>query len=231
MEAIRIGDIEISTALYGEGGDPPPRRDLRELPGDRRRGVDHPGGGRGGGSTGGSVDESSLETSTADGYTYACMAGGGTGFLVPGGPTQEGVVCVFDGELVGIVISTHTTDPVAGLADVRVVHRGVRGGVTGSAVVWPRRATRPAPCPSRGTAVDVHELPGDARGQIQEQERDRAGLKSPVSRVPAERRALGPAASDRVEPRDACRPSSSSARRTRCSPGSASGRDRARGSG
>ena len=120
MEAIRIGDIEISTALYGEGGEPrllaatyanyPEIADAESIIQGAAAGAE---------STGGTVDESSLETSTAEGYTYACMRGGGTGFLVPGGPSQEGVVCVFDGELVGIVISTRTTDPVAGLADVR----------------------------------------------------------------------------------------------------------------
>jgi hypothetical protein len=120
MEAIRIGEIEISAALYGEGGEPrllaatyenyPEIADAESIIQGAAAGAE---------SSGGTVDEASLETSEADGYTYACMRGGGPGFLVPGGPSHEGVLCVFDGELVGVVVSTRTTDPVAGLADVR----------------------------------------------------------------------------------------------------------------
>ena len=129
MEAIRIGDIEISTALYGEGGQPrllaatyenyPEIADAESIIQGAAAGAE---------STGGTVDESSLEISTADGYTYACMSGGGTGFLVPGGRSQEGVVCVFDGELVGIIVSTRTTNPVAGLADVQAFVEAYEAG-------------------------------------------------------------------------------------------------------
>jgi hypothetical protein len=120
MEAIRIGEIEISTALYGEDGDPRLLAATYEnFPEIADAGSIIQGAAAGAESTGGTVDESTLQTSTGDGYTYACMRGGGTGFLIPGGPPQEGVLCVFEGEVVGIIVTTRTTEPIAGLADVR----------------------------------------------------------------------------------------------------------------
>jgi hypothetical protein len=47
------------------------------------------------------------------------MSGGGPGFLIPGGPSRQGVLCVFQGELVGVLVTTHTENPTRGLADVR----------------------------------------------------------------------------------------------------------------
>ena len=47
------------------------------------------------------------------------MSGGGPGFLIPGGPIRQGVLCVFQGELVGVVVTTHTGNPTLGLEDVR----------------------------------------------------------------------------------------------------------------
>jgi hypothetical protein len=120
MEAIRIGEVEISTALYGEGGEPHLlAATYANFPEIADAGTIIQGAAAGAESTGGTVDESSLQTSAGDGYTYACMRGGGSGFLVPGGPSQEGVLCAFEGDLVGIIVTTRTTEPIAGLVDVR----------------------------------------------------------------------------------------------------------------
>ena len=120
MEAIRIGDIEIDAALYGLGGEP---QVLAVTYSDYPEGANAEtimnGAAAGAEAQGGTVDESSLQTSDFDGYTLACMRGAGPGFLVPAGPSDEGVLCVFDGDRVGLVVSTRTTEPIAGLADLR----------------------------------------------------------------------------------------------------------------
>ena len=129
MEAIRIGDIEISTALYGADGEPHLLAATYEnYPQIADAGSIIQGAAAGAESTGGTVDESSLQTSAGDGYTYACMRGGGPGFLVPGGPPQQGVLCVFEGEVVGLVVTTRTTEPIAGLADVRAFVEAYEAG-------------------------------------------------------------------------------------------------------
>jgi hypothetical protein len=70
-------------------------------------------------TSGGEVDQASMQVSEANGYSFACMSGGGPGFLVPGGPSQQGVMCVFQGEQVGVVVTTHTQEPTLGLSDVQ----------------------------------------------------------------------------------------------------------------
>ena len=147
------------------------------------------------------------------------MTGGGTGFLVPGGASQEGVICVFDGELVGIVVDAHHGYR-RGTRGRQVVRRGARGGVAGSAVVWVL-VGRPARLRAHRVeaAVDVDELPvmpadeSESRNAIA----PATGRPSVVSQPSGARSAQLPAIVS--NPGIPCRPSSSSARRTRCSPG------------
>jgi hypothetical protein len=70
-------------------------------------------------TSGGTVVRRSLQVSESNGYRFACTRGGGPGFLMPGGPRQEGVLCAFDGETVGLFVTTHTREPLVGLTDVR----------------------------------------------------------------------------------------------------------------
>jgi hypothetical protein len=129
MEAIRIGDVEISAALYGRGGEPRLlAATYSNYPEPANAEAIIQGAAAGAEAQGGTVDESSLQMSEVDGYTYACMRGGGPGFLVPFGPSDEGVICVFEGDLVGVVVSTRTTEPIAGLADVRAFVEAYEAG-------------------------------------------------------------------------------------------------------
>lgn len=120
IESIRIGDVEIGAALDGQGGEP---RLLAATYSNYPEGANAEaiirGAAAGAEAQGGAVDGSSLQTAESDGYDYACMQGGGPGFLIPGGPSHDGVLCVFHGELVGVLVSTLTTEPIARLADVR----------------------------------------------------------------------------------------------------------------
>lgn len=120
MADIRIGEIEIRTALYGEGGEP---RLLAATYENYPEGANAEsiiqGVAAGAEASGGTLDEASLQVSESNGYRFACMSGGGPGFLVPGGPSQQGVMCVFQGELVGVMVTTHTRNSVLGLMDVR----------------------------------------------------------------------------------------------------------------
>jgi hypothetical protein len=120
MESIRIGDIEIRAALYGEDGRPrllaatygnyPEAADVRAIMQGAAAGAE---------ASGGRIDEASLQISRSGGSAFACVRGRGPGFLVPGGPSERGVMCVFDGDPVGVLVTTHTTDPMIGLIDVR----------------------------------------------------------------------------------------------------------------
>jgi hypothetical protein len=120
MEDVRIGEIEIRVAVYGEGDEPrllaaiydnyPERVEVEAIIEGAASGAE---------ASGGEVDQRSLQVSESDGYRFACMSGGGPGFLVPGGPSEDGVLCVFVGDTVGLIVTTHTTEPVVGLVDVR----------------------------------------------------------------------------------------------------------------
>ena len=128
MEAIRIGDIEISVAVYGLGGEPQLlAATYANYPEAAKAEAIIRGAAAGAEAQGGTVDESSLQTSEVDGTAYACMQGSGPGFLIPGGPSDEGVMCVFRGDLVGLLVSTRTTEPNAGLADVRAFVEALEG--------------------------------------------------------------------------------------------------------
>lgn len=120
MEGIRIGQIEIRAAVYGTGEIP---RLVAAIYENYPAGVDVNaiirGAAGGAEASGGRVNERSLRLAEGAGYRFACMSGGGPGFLVPGGPSERGVLCVFEGEAVGIVVSTHTRRAVMGLRDVR----------------------------------------------------------------------------------------------------------------
>ena len=120
MEGIRIGGIEVRAAVYGIGVSP---RMVAAIYENYPEGVDVEaiiqGAAGGAEASGGRVNERSVQLSEGAGYRFACMSGGGPGFLVPGGPSERGVLCVFEGEAVGIVISTHTREPVIGLRGVR----------------------------------------------------------------------------------------------------------------
>lgn len=119
-EGVRIGEIEIRVAVYGKAGRP---KLLAATYENYPEGVDVRtiilGAARGAEAFGGTVDEDSIQISGSDGYGYACMRGQGPGFLIPGGPDEQGVMCVFSGATVGLITTTHTTDPVVGLIDVR----------------------------------------------------------------------------------------------------------------
>jgi hypothetical protein len=120
MESIRIGEIEILAALYGERDEP---RLLAAIYEHYPDGVEIEaiiqGAAGGAAASGGTVDQGSLQISDSNGVRFACMSGGGPGFLVPGGPSEEGVLCAFTGDRVGLMVTTHTTEPVLGLMDVR----------------------------------------------------------------------------------------------------------------
>ena len=120
VEDIRIGDVEISVALYGTAGDPELLAALYDnYPGGVAAETIIQGAANGAEATGGEVDRESLQLSESNGYSFACMSGGGPGFLVPGGPSEQGVMCVFQGELVGVTVTTRTQEPTAGLSDVQ----------------------------------------------------------------------------------------------------------------
>jgi hypothetical protein len=118
--SIRLGEIEIRAALYGDAGEPrllaatygnyPPEASFDGIVQGAAAGAE---------ASGGTVDEASLQTIEADGYRLGCLRGEGPGFLVPGGPIERGVLCVFQGEHTGVLITTHTTEPTLGLAEVR----------------------------------------------------------------------------------------------------------------
>jgi hypothetical protein len=120
MEGIEIGEIEIRVAVYGSGGEPTL---LAALYDNYPAGVDVEtiiqGAASGAEASGGDVDQDSLQVSDSNGYSYACMSGGGPGFLVPGGSNQQGVLCVFHGENVGLIVTTHSQEPTLGLSDAR----------------------------------------------------------------------------------------------------------------
>jgi hypothetical protein len=120
VEDIRIGDVEIRGAVYGSGDEPQLFAALYE---NYPAGLDAEaivqGAADGAEASGGEVDQGSLQSAESGGYSFACMSGGGPGFLIPGGPSRQGVLCVFRGELVGVLVTTHTGNPTLGLADVR----------------------------------------------------------------------------------------------------------------
>jgi hypothetical protein len=120
VEDIRIGEIEIRVALYGIGEDPQLFAAVYDnYPGGIAVEEIMRGAADGAETSGGEVDQASMQVSEANGYSFACMSGGGPGFLVPGGPSQQGVMCVFQGEQVGVVVTTHTQEPTLGLSDVQ----------------------------------------------------------------------------------------------------------------
>jgi hypothetical protein len=120
VEDIEIGDVEIRGAVYGSGGEPELFAALYEnYPAGVEAEAIMQGAAGGAEASGGEVDQESLRSAGSGGYSFACMSGGGPGFLIPGGPNRRGVLCVFQGELVGVLVSTHTENPTLGLADVR----------------------------------------------------------------------------------------------------------------
>ncbi|MGH2640236.1 MAG: hypothetical protein ACRDGO_00900 [Actinomycetota bacterium] len=120
IEDIEIGDVEIRGAVYGRGDEP---QLFAALYGNYPAGLDAEaimqGAAGGAEASGGEVDQGSLQAAGSGGYSFACMSGGGPGVLIPGGPSRQGVLCVFQGELVGVLVTTHTGNPTLGLADVR----------------------------------------------------------------------------------------------------------------
>jgi hypothetical protein len=120
VEGVEVGDIEIRVAVYGTGDVP---QLLAALYDNYPEGVDVQaiiqGAAGGAEATGGDVDQESIQVSESNGYSYACMSGGGPGFLVPGGPSQAGVLCVFQGEHVGVIVTTHTQEATLGLLDAQ----------------------------------------------------------------------------------------------------------------
>jgi len=120
VEDIRIGDVEISAALYGTAGSPELFAALYDnYPSGVAAETIIQGAANGAEATGGNIDQESLQVSESNGYSFACMSGGGPGFLVPGGPSEQGVMCVFQGELVGVTVTTRTQEPTVGLSDVQ----------------------------------------------------------------------------------------------------------------
>lgn len=120
IEGTEIGDVEIRGAVYGTGDEPQLFAALYE---NYPAGLDAEaivqGAAGGAEATGGEVDQGSLRSARSGGYSFACMSGGGPGFLIPGGPSRQGVLCVFQGELVGVLVTTHTGNPALGLEDKR----------------------------------------------------------------------------------------------------------------
>ncbi len=121
IEGIKIGDVEIRGAVYGTGDEPQLFAAVYEnYPAGVEAEAIIQGAASGAEASGGEVDQGSLQSAqSGDGYSFACMSGGGPGFLIPGGPSRQGVLCVFQGELVGVVVTTHTQNPTLGLADAR----------------------------------------------------------------------------------------------------------------
>ena len=120
IEGIKIGDVEIRGAVYGSGDEPQLFAAVYEnYPEGIDAGAIIQGAAGGAEASGGEVDQGSLQSAESGGYSFACMSGGGPGFLIPGGPSRQGVLCVFQGELVGVVVTTHTLNPTLGLADAR----------------------------------------------------------------------------------------------------------------
>ena len=120
VEDIEIGDVEIRGAVYGNGVEPELFAALYEnYPAGVETEAIMQGAAGGAEASGGVVDQESVQSAESGGYSFACMSGGGPGFLIPGGPSRQGVLCVFQGELVGVLVTTHTEDPTLGLADVR----------------------------------------------------------------------------------------------------------------
>jgi hypothetical protein len=120
VEDIRVGDVEIRGAVYGSGDEPELFAALYEnYPAGVEAETIIQGAASGAETSGGAVDQGSLRSAASGGYSFACMSGGGPGFLIPGGPSRQGVLCVFQGELVGVLVTTHTEDPTLGLAAVR----------------------------------------------------------------------------------------------------------------
>ena len=120
FESIEIGELRIRAAVYTDGTAP---RLIAVIYENYPAAVNAPqliqGASSGMEGSGGAVEEASMETIEVDGYEYACVEAGGPGFLVPGGITEEGVLCVFTGETVGLVITTHSNVATLGLQDVQ----------------------------------------------------------------------------------------------------------------
>lgn len=120
IEGIEIGDVEIRGAVYGTGDEPQLFAALYE---NYPTGLDAEaivqGAADGAEATGGEVDQGSSRSARSGGYSFACMSGGGPGFLIPGDPSRQGVLCVFQGEVVGVLVTTHTGNPALGLEDAR----------------------------------------------------------------------------------------------------------------
>jgi len=120
FESIEIGELRIRAAVYTDGTAPrlvavlydnyPAAVSATQLIQGASTGME---------GSGGLVDESTLQTIESGGYQYACVEAGGPGFLVPGGANEEGVLCVFSGETVGLVITTHANVATLGLQDVQ----------------------------------------------------------------------------------------------------------------
>ena len=120
MESIRIGEIEIKAALYGEGSEPRLLAAIYEhYPEDVEIEAIIQGAAGGAAASGGRIDQASLQVVESNGAQFACMSGGGPGFLVPGGPSEEGVLCAFSGDPIGLMVTTNTTEPLQGLMDVQ----------------------------------------------------------------------------------------------------------------
>jgi hypothetical protein len=120
VEDVKIGDVEIRGAVYGSGDEPELFAALYEnYPAGVEAEAIMQGAAGGAEASGGEVDQESMQSAESGGYSFACMSGGGPGFLIPGGPSRQGVLCVFQGELVGVLVTTHTENPILGLADVR----------------------------------------------------------------------------------------------------------------
>jgi hypothetical protein len=120
FESIRIGDLRIRAAVYTDGRAP---RLVAVIYDNYPEGVDVStlirGASSGMEGSGGSVDDSSIQTAEGAGSRYACVEAGGPGFIVPGGAAEDGVLCVFTGDDVGLVITTHSATAIGGLQDVR----------------------------------------------------------------------------------------------------------------
>ena len=127
MESIRIDDLELNAAVYGEGGTP---RLVAVIYGNYPAGVDIDvivdGMARGMKRSGGRVEKGSLEKTGGPGNRFACVEASGPGLLVPGGPDEAGVACVFQGASTGLVITTHSSRSDSGLRDARAFYDAYR---------------------------------------------------------------------------------------------------------
>jgi hypothetical protein len=120
VEDIEIGGVEIRGAVYGSADEPELFAALYEnYPAGLDAEAIMQGAAGGAEDSGGEIDQESLRSAESGGYSFACMSGGGPGFLIPGGPSRQGVLCVFQGGLVGVLVTTHTEDSTLGLVDVR----------------------------------------------------------------------------------------------------------------